>query len=104
MSIHKISEGFVHNDGSSKKEVSFKSILDVVEKSKNKKEIQTLYFGGIADLVEDFIEKSHQIGKKLDKITCQMNGQKLCDKERWSNYEGSGSVQETSPYRINSNE
>ena len=27
---------------------------------------QVRQFGGIADLVEDFIEKSHQVGKKLD--------------------------------------
>ena len=32
-------------------------------------------FGGIADLVEDFIEKSHQAGKKLDHLVARMSSQ-----------------------------
>ena len=32
-------------------------------------------FGGIADMVEDFVEKSHQTGKKLDHLVARMNSQ-----------------------------
>ena len=37
--------------------------------------VQVHHFGGIADLVEDFIEKSHQIGKKLDHLVARMSSQ-----------------------------
>ena len=36
---------------------------------------QVRRFGGIADLVEDFIEKAHQTGKKLDHLVAQMCSQ-----------------------------
>ena len=38
---------------------------------------QVCLFGGIADLVEDFIEKSHQISKRLDHITARLSNQKF---------------------------
>ena len=37
--------------------------------------IQVYHFGGIADIVEDFIEKSHQHGKKLDHLVARMSSQ-----------------------------
>ena len=36
---------------------------------------QVCFFKGIADLVEDFIKKSHQIGKKLDHLVAWMSSQ-----------------------------
>ena len=37
--------------------------------------IQVYHFGGIADIVEDFIEKFHQYGKKLDHLVARMSSQ-----------------------------
>ena len=34
---------------------------------------QVIRFDGIADKVEDFVEKAHQIGKKLDHLVARMN-------------------------------
>ena len=42
---------------------------------------QVRLFGGIADLVEDFIEKSHQLGHKLSHITSRMSSQCFRDIE-----------------------
>ena len=42
---------------------------------------QVHLFGGIADLVEDFVEKSHQLGKKLDHLTASMGNQGYQKKE-----------------------
>ena len=36
---------------------------------------QVKQFGGIADKVEDFVEKSHQVGKKLDALVARMKSQ-----------------------------
>ena len=36
---------------------------------------QIIWFDGIADKVEDFVEKSHQFGKKLDYLVARMNSQ-----------------------------
>ena len=36
---------------------------------------QVRRFGGIADLVEDFIEKAHQTGKQLDHLVARMCSQ-----------------------------
>ena len=36
---------------------------------------QVKRFGGIADKVEDFVEKSHQVGKKLDALVARMQSQ-----------------------------
>ena len=36
---------------------------------------QVKWFRGIADLVEDFIERSHQTGKRLDHLTARMSSQ-----------------------------
>ena len=43
--------------------------------------VQVHHFGGIADLVEDFIEKSYQIGKKLDHLVARMSSQGFCKQE-----------------------
>ena len=43
--------------------------------------IQIRDFGGIADLVEDFVEKAHQAGKKLDHLVARMSSQSFCQKE-----------------------
>ena len=42
---------------------------------------QVIMFGGIADKVEDFIEKAHQIGKKLDHLVARMNSQSFYQQE-----------------------
>ena len=42
---------------------------------------QVRRFGGIADLAEDFVEKAHQIGKRMDHLTARMNSQNYRDKE-----------------------
>ena len=42
---------------------------------------QVVRFGGIADKVEDFIEKSHQIGKRLDHLVARMNSQSFRQQE-----------------------
>ena len=42
---------------------------------------QVIRFGGIADKVEDFIEKSHQIGKRLDHLVARMNSQSFRQQE-----------------------
>ena len=42
---------------------------------------QIIRFGGIADKVEDFIEKSHQIGKKLDKLVARIKSQCFCKQD-----------------------
>ena len=42
---------------------------------------QVELFGGIADLVEDFVEKYHQIGKKLDYLVARMNAQSFRQQE-----------------------
>ena len=42
---------------------------------------QVDFFEGIADLVEDFIEKSHQIGKKLDHLAACMSCQTFHQQE-----------------------
>ena len=36
---------------------------------------QVICFGGIADKVEDFVEKSHQVGKKMDHLVARMRSQ-----------------------------
>ena len=36
---------------------------------------------GIADLAEDFVEKSHQAGKRLDHLVSRMNSQCFCQQE-----------------------
>lgn len=41
---------------------------------------QVIIFSEIADLAEKFVEKSHQIGKRLDHITACMNSQHFCHK------------------------
>ena len=42
---------------------------------------QVRRFGGIADKVEDFIEKSHQIGKMLDHLVARMSHQSFRQQE-----------------------
>lgn len=42
---------------------------------------QVRLFGGVADLAEDFVEKTHQISKRLDHATARMNSQRFRDKE-----------------------
>ena len=53
--------------------------------------MQVRLFGGISDLAEDFVEKSHQIGNRLNHLTSRMNTQNYRDQElmklrrRWLN-------------------
>ena len=42
---------------------------------------QVIMFGGIADKVEDFVEKAHQIGKKLDHLVSRMSSQSFRQQE-----------------------
>ena len=42
---------------------------------------QVELFKGIADLVEDFVEKYHQIGKKLDHLVARMSAQSFQQQE-----------------------
>ena len=42
---------------------------------------QVIQFGGIVDKVEDFVEKFHQTGKRLDHLVAQMNSQCFRQKE-----------------------
>ena len=42
---------------------------------------QANFFGGITDLVKEFTEKSHQLGKKLDHLTAQKSSQYFCEQE-----------------------
>ena len=35
---------------------------------------QGIQFGGIAEKVEDFVDKSHHIGKRLDHLECEQPG------------------------------
>ena len=42
---------------------------------------QVIRFGGISDKVEDFVEKAHQIGKKLDHLVARMNSRCFCQQE-----------------------
>ena len=42
---------------------------------------QVIRFDGIADKVEDFVEKAHQIGKKLDHLVARMNSRCFRQKE-----------------------
>ena len=42
---------------------------------------QVIRFGGIADKVEDFVEKAHQLGKKLDHLVARMNSRCFRQKE-----------------------
>ena len=42
---------------------------------------QVVRFGGIADKVEDFIEKAHQIGKKLNHLVTHMRSQSFDQQE-----------------------
>ena len=42
---------------------------------------QIIRFGGIGDKVEDFVEKSHQEGKKLDHLVARMKSQCFCQQE-----------------------
>ena len=42
---------------------------------------QVELFGGIADLVKDFVEKYHQIGKKLDYLVARMSVQSFRQQE-----------------------
>ena len=42
---------------------------------------QVRLFGGVAGLAEDFVEKKHQIGKRLDHITARISSQQFQDKE-----------------------
>ena len=42
---------------------------------------QVRLYGGIADKVEDFLEKSHQIGKKLDHLVARMSHQSFRQQE-----------------------
>ena len=42
---------------------------------------QVYKFGGIADMVEDFVEKAHQEGKKLDHLVARMSSQSFRQQE-----------------------
>ena len=42
---------------------------------------QVIMFGGIADKVEDFVEKAHQMGKKLDHLVSRMSSQSFRQQE-----------------------
>ena len=42
---------------------------------------QVVMLGGIADKVEDFIEKAHQTGKKLDHLVARMSSQSFYQQE-----------------------
>ena len=42
---------------------------------------QVVDMKGIADLAEDFVEKAHQFGKKLDHLVARMKCQSFCNQE-----------------------
>ena len=42
---------------------------------------QVEFFKGIADLVEDFVEKFHQVGKRLDYLVARMSTQSFRQQE-----------------------
>ena len=42
---------------------------------------QVIEFGGIADKVEDYVEKAHQIGKKLDHFTSRLKSNEYQHKQ-----------------------
>ena len=43
--------------------------------------VQVMLFKGIADLVEDFVEKFHQVGKQLDHLVARMSAKSFRQQE-----------------------